>query len=65
VRDTDLAGNPKVQSILISNNRRLAMVDGRIVGIGDDVGGWTVGAIEQNAIVLRSPGGKERRIGIR
>jgi hypothetical protein len=53
---------PVVRSILISPSRRLAVVDGRIVGVGDTVGLYTVAEIEQSAVVFTLAGGERRRV---
>ena len=56
---------PAVGGILVSADRKLAVVDGRVVGIGDKVGSWTVAGIEPNAVVLRDASGRETRVPIR
>jgi hypothetical protein len=56
---------PSVGGVLISAGRRLAVVDGAVVGIGDKVGTRTVAGIESNAVVLREASGKEVRVPIR
>jgi Tfp pilus assembly protein PilO len=53
-----------VSSILISNGRRVARVDGRIVGPGDRLRAGVVESIEPDAIVLTGPDGRPVRIGI-
>jgi len=47
-----------VTSILFSANRRLAIVDGRVVGIGDRVGSNTVFDIQPRAVVMESADGR-------
>jgi hypothetical protein len=54
-----------VDSILISRVRRVAIVGGTIVGIGDSVGSRVVVQIERNAVVLREPSGHELRVALR
>jgi hypothetical protein len=49
---------PVVSSILISNGRRVARVDGRIVRPGDRLQAGVVHAIEPDAVVLRGPDGR-------
>ncbi len=56
---------PSIGGVLISADRRLAVIDGAIVGVGDRVGARTVCGIEPNAVVLREPSGKETRVPIR
>jgi hypothetical protein len=56
---------PSVGGILISADRRLAVVGGAVVGVGDRVGTRTVTSIEPDAVVLRDASGKEVRIAIR
>jgi hypothetical protein len=51
--------------VLISADRRLAVVDGAVVAIGDRVGTRTVADIEPNAVVLREASGTEIRLSIR
>jgi hypothetical protein len=55
---------PVVSSILISDGRRLARVDGRIVGPGDRVPAGTVQSIEPDAVVFAGPDGRLRRVEI-
>lgn len=54
--------DPVVQSILYSSERRLALVDRRILKVGDHVGAATIIDIQPTAIVLRQPGGRTRRV---
>jgi len=53
---------PVVNSILISSDRRLAIVDGRIAQEGDQVGRRVLLRVEPSAIVLREPSGHEVRV---
>jgi hypothetical protein len=53
---------PRVDSILIAGDRRLAIVDGAIVGVGDAVGSRTVAQVHAGAVVLREPSGLEVRL---
>jgi hypothetical protein len=55
---------PRISTILVSPSRRLAMVDGHIVGVGDRVGQRTVSAIEPHVVVFREPSGAEIRVGL-
>ncbi len=54
--------DPVVTSILYASDRRVAMVDHRMVHVGDTVSGGVVVAIEPKAIVIRTPSGAERRV---
>ena len=56
---------PAVDSILIDQERRLALIDGSIVGIGDSVGLRTIVQIERNAVILREPSGLFVRASVR
>ena len=56
--------DPTVRSILFSSTRRLAIVDGQIVSVGDTVGTYTVSAIEQGAVVFTTPAGERRRVSV-
>ena len=44
---------PVLQSIVLSPRRRLALIDGKLIGIGDRVGGATLVAIEIDSVRLR------------
>lgn len=55
---------PSVRSVLFSAERRLALVDGRIVGIGEPVGGYTVVEIERDAVVFGTPAGTRVRVSL-
>ena len=55
---------PTVRTILYSASRRLAIVDGRIVGVGDAVGDYTVAAIEKDAVVFATPSGNRLRVPV-
>ena len=56
---------PKVDSILIDQERRLAIVDGTIVSIGDTVGPRVVVQIDPAGVVLREPSGLSVRVALR
>ena len=60
-----VAADPVVSGILVSGGRRLAVVDGRIVGPGDLLGATTVRSIEPEAIVIAGPDGRARRVPVR
>lgn len=55
---------PVVSSILIADGRRLARVDGRIVGPGDRLPAGTVQSIEPDAVIFAGPDGLTRRVEI-
>jgi hypothetical protein len=56
---------PLVRSVLYSSTRKLAIVDGRIVAVGDAVGAYRVAEIEQAAVVFTTAGGERRRVEVR
>jgi hypothetical protein len=56
---------PVIETILVSSDRRLAVIDGAFVGIGDTVGARSVVRIEVDAVFLREPSGLELRVPIR
>jgi hypothetical protein len=49
-------------TILYSPDRRLAIIDGRIVGPGDEIRGARVIDITSNAVTLRDAQGRLRRL---
>jgi hypothetical protein len=56
---------PVIDSILIAHDRRLAIIGGAIVGIGDSVGPRVVVAIDKDSVVFREPSGFELRVSLR
>ncbi|HXG55731.1 MAG TPA: hypothetical protein VNJ03_10170 [Vicinamibacterales bacterium] len=56
---------PRVTSILIGSGRRLAMMDGGIVSVGDAVGPRVVLRIDSEAVILQDPSGAEVRVVLR
>lgn len=56
---------PSVESILVASDRRVAVIDGHIVTMGDQVGSRVVAGIERDAVVLQEPSGYQIRIPIR
>ena len=56
--------DPVVRSILYSASRQLALIDGRIVRPGDKVGLLFVSAIEPDGVILTTPAGLRKRIGL-
>ncbi len=63
-RVADTAPAPVVRSILFSATRRVADVDGRIVGIGDSIGSGRVVDITRDAVVIRTASGEQRRVAL-
>ena len=57
--ETPLAFDANLGTILFGSERRLAIVDGRIVGEGDEVRGARVVEISQNAVLLRDAQGRQ------
>ena len=53
---------PRIDTVLIDQDRRLAILDGAVVGIGDSVGSRVVVAIAREAILLREPSGRIVRV---
>ena len=64
VTPTARAGPPRwmLRSILVSSDRRLAIIDGRIVGPGDRVGGDIVTEIGEREVVFADAAGREGRM---
>ena len=60
----DAGPAPSVRSILFSSTRRLAVVDGKIVGVGDQVGVYKVAEIELGAVVFSLATGERRRVSV-
>lgn len=56
---------PNVDGILISSDRRLAIIDGAVVGVGDRVGQRVVARIESEVVVFREPSGRLVRVEVR
>jgi len=56
---TELAvpSGPVLQSIVLSPVRRLALIDGKLIGIGDRVGAATLVGIDFDSVRLREGGG--------
>ncbi|MGH8686101.1 MAG: MSHA biogenesis protein MshK [Burkholderiales bacterium] len=50
---------PRLQSVLISPSRRVAVIDGNAVAVGEKFGEATVTAISEGAVVLRYADRKE------
>jgi hypothetical protein len=56
---------PKVDSILIDQARRVALIDGSVVHVGDVIGPRTIVQIERDAVILREPSGLVVRASVR
>jgi hypothetical protein len=54
-----------VGSILYSSQRRLAIINGRIVGVGDRIGASTILYIEPRAVIVQSADGTKRTLTLR
>ena len=52
---------PKLQAIVVADDDRAAaaLVNGKIVRPGDQVGGWTVRRISRHGVLLGGPGGEK------
>jgi hypothetical protein len=55
---------PRITTILTSEDRRFALIDGRVVHVGDKVGPRVVTAIDARTVVLREPSGVRIRVGL-
>lgn len=62
---TSAAPLPSIGSILYGPDRRLAIVNGAIVGEGDAVGDRRIVRIDRDSVLLRESSGREVRVGIR
>ena len=51
---------PVISAILLSDGRRLAVVDGRVLGAGQRVGPWELVSVDRDAVVLRDASGAEQ-----
>jgi hypothetical protein len=56
---------PRVTGILTSDERRIALIDGKIIRVGDTVGRWRVTAIEPRSVVFLDPSGIELKVPLR
>ena len=56
---------PRVDSILIDQERRLAVIEGAITGVGERVGGRIIVQIDPEAVTLREPSGLLVRASVR
>ena len=58
-RPRKLPTTPRLTSIMIGGDRKLAMLGGSIVGVGDRVGPWIVVGIHPQSVTLRDRSGAE------
>lgn len=56
---------PQVDSILVDQERRLAIVEDVVVGVGDAIGPRIVIQIERDGVILREPSGLVVRVPLR
>lgn len=56
---TEAPVGPRVESILIAPDRRIAVVNGQEVTIGSRIGGGEVVRISESEVRIRKPGGEE------
>lgn len=61
----EVTPDPVVQTILYSPQRSVALVDGKIVKVGDRLGAGSVIAIERDAVVIETPAGGRKRLAVR
>ena len=54
------ASLPVISAILLSDGRRLAVVDGRVLGAGQRAGPWELVSVDRDAVVLRDASGAEQ-----
>lgn len=59
------APDPVVGAILFSADRRLAIINRRIVAVGDRIDSGVIVDITRDAILVRAPDGGERRLPLR
>lgn len=51
-------GLPTLTAIMISSDRRTAVINGQVVKVGDEVAGMTIISIEPNSVQLEGTQGK-------
>ncbi len=56
--------DPLVRSILVSSTRRVALVENRMVSVGESVGSMKVVAIDPAAVVFVTESGERRRVAV-
>lgn len=62
--ETNRVPDPTVRSILFSATRRTAIVENRMLGVGDSIGPLKVVDIERDAVVFASSDGERRRVAL-
>jgi hypothetical protein len=62
--DVPLGFDAALGTILYSPDRKLAIVDGRIVGVGDEIRGARIVDITPTAVMLRDAQGRLRRLAL-
>ena len=60
--DTARIPDPVIRSILYSATRRTAIVDNRMLSVGDSVGPLKIAQIDRDAVVFVSADGERRRV---
>lgn len=61
---SEFTPDPLVRTILFSSTRKTAIVDGRMVSVGDSVGSLKVTDIERTAVVFTTAAGERRRVSL-
>ena len=56
---------PRLDSILIDQDGRVAIMNGAVVRVGGTIGLRTVVQIDRDAVVLREPSGRSVRVALR
>jgi hypothetical protein len=56
---------PKIDSVLIDQDRRLALIGGSVVSVGDSIGSRVVVQIDRDVVVMREPSGRTVRVRVR
>ena len=51
---------PVISAILLSEGRRLAVIDGRVLAVGQRLEPWELVSVDKDAVVLRDPSGVEQ-----
>jgi hypothetical protein len=56
---------PRVDSVLVDQERRLAIVDGAVVSVGREVGRRVVVAVDGDGVLFREPSGQLVKVAVR
>jgi hypothetical protein len=51
---------PVISAILVSEGRRLAVIEGRVLGVGQQVGPWELVSVSRDAVVVQDATGAEQ-----